>query len=157
MSRARLRPRWRRTHSDKYGYLAGSDDERLADLNAALAAPDIDAIWCIRGGYGITRLLDRVDFAGLARRPKPVIGYSDITALLVALHQETGVVTFHGPTARGSMPAFTRRHFERILPRAEPAGRLGRLPEPAGVLVPEEHRIITIRDGVAEGRSWAAT
>ena len=107
---------------DKYGYLAGGDDARLADLNAALAAPEVDAVWCIRGGYGITRLLSRVDFAGFARHPKPVIGYSDITALLVALHQETGVVTFHGPTARASMPAFTRHHFERVVARAEPAG-----------------------------------
>lgn len=137
---------------DKYGYLAGGDDARLADLNAALAAPEVDAVWCIRGGYGITRVLGRVDFAGFARHPKPVIGYSDITALLVALHQETGVITFHGPTARGSMPAFTRRHFERIMTRAEPAGRLESLPVPDGVLVPEQDRIITIREGVAEGR-----
>jgi muramoyltetrapeptide carboxypeptidase len=137
---------------DRYGYLAGGDDARLDDLNAALTAPDVDAVWCIRGGYGITRLLDRVDFAGFARHPKPVIGYSDITALLVALYQETGVVTFHAPTARASMPAFARRHFERVLGRAEPAGRLDSLPLPADVLVPEQNRVIAIREGVAEGR-----
>jgi len=137
---------------DKYGYLAGADDARLADLNAALAAPDVDGVWCIRGGYGITRLLDRVDFAGFARHPKPVIGFSDITALLVALHQETGIVTFHGPTARASMPAFTRHHFERVVARAGPAGRLDPLPRPDDVLVPDHDRMICVRPGVAEGR-----
>ena len=136
---------------DKYGYLAGGDAARLADLNAALASPDVDGVWCIRGGYGITRLLGAVDFAGFARQPKPVIGFSDITALLVALHQETGVVTFHGPTARSSMPAFTRRHFERAVARPEPAGLLERLPLPADVLVPARDRVVALRGGRAEG------
>jgi Uncharacterized proteins, homologs of microcin C7 resistance protein MccF len=113
---------------DKYGYLAGADAARLDDLNAALASPDVDGVWCVRGGYGITRLLASVDFAGFARHPKPVIGFSDITALLVALRQQTGIVTFHGPTARASMPAYTQRHFERVVARAEPAGVLERLP-----------------------------
>jgi muramoyltetrapeptide carboxypeptidase len=136
---------------DKYGYLAGGDDARLADLNAALASPEVDGVWCIRGGYGITRLLAEVDFAGFARHPKPVIGFSDITALLVALQQETGVVTFHGPTARSSMPAFTRRHFERVVARPQPAGLLERLPPPGDVLVPQRDRVVAIRGGRADG------
>ncbi|MEO8227938.1 MAG: LD-carboxypeptidase [Gemmatimonadota bacterium] len=135
----------------KYGYLAGTDDQRLGDLDAALADPEVDAIWCIRGGYGITRLLDRVDYAGFARHPKPVIGFSDITALLVALYQETGVVTFHAPTARASMPAFTRRHFERVLGAPSPAGLLESPPAPENVLVPQRDRVVSLRDGIAEG------
>ena len=63
----------------------------------------------------------------------------------------TGVVTFHGPVARASMPAFSRSHFERVLTRAEPPGRLGRIPESPTVLVPQENRIVTLRGGVAEG------
>ena len=55
---------------DRLGYLAGSDDDRLADLNAALRDPAIDAVWCIRGGYGMTRILDDVDFAALRRAPR---------------------------------------------------------------------------------------
>jgi len=85
---------------DRLGYLAGSDADRLADLNAALRNPAIDAVWCIRGGYGMTRILEGVDFAALRQRPKAIIGYSDITALLNGGLQEAGVVTFHGPTAR---------------------------------------------------------
>lgn len=135
----------------RHGYLAGTDEERLGDLNAALGDPDIDAIWCIRGGYGSTRILDRIDFEALARRPRPLIGYSDITAVLNAAVERAGVVAFHGPVARAAMPAFSRWHFERVLACAEPAGRLGRLPAPPDVLVPREERIVTLQGGVAEG------
>jgi muramoyltetrapeptide carboxypeptidase len=136
---------------NRYGYLAGTDDERLFDLNQALQDPNLGAVWCIRGGYGVTRLLERVDFGAMARRPKPLIGFSDITALLNAVSRSAGVVTFHGPVARASMPAFSREHFERVLTRAESPGRLGRLPQPPGVLVPQEHRLVTLRGGTAEG------
>jgi muramoyltetrapeptide carboxypeptidase len=135
----------------RHGYLAGPDDDRLEDLNGAIADPAIDAIWCMRGGYGVTRILDRVEFGPLRDRPKVLLGYSDITALLLAAVRHAGLVTFHGPTARAPMPAFSRWHFERVLATAEPAGRLGRLPDPAGVLVPRENRILTIRPGLAEG------
>jgi muramoyltetrapeptide carboxypeptidase len=136
---------------NRYGYLAGSDDQRLTDLNAALKDPAIDAVWCLRGGYGATRIIDRVDFEALARWPKPLIGYSDITALLNAAVRLAEVVTFHGPVARASMPAFSRWHFERVLACAEPAGRLGRIPDRPDVLVPQENRIVTLRPGIAEG------
>lgn len=135
----------------RYGYLAGTDDERLADLNAALRDPSIDAIWCIRGGYGVTRILDRVDFAALAEHPRAVIGYSDITALLLAVHGLTGLVTFHAPMARTPLTAFGRQHFEQVLGRTQAPGRLGRLPAPANVTVPRAPRIVTIRGGTAEG------
>lgn len=135
----------------RHGYLAGPDDERLADLNAALRDPAIDAIWCLRGGYGSLRILDRVDFDALARRPRPLLGFSDITALLNAAVARAGVVAFHGPVARAALPAFARRHLERVLACAEPAGRLGRLPQPADVLIPRTDRIVTLCGGTAEG------
>jgi muramoyltetrapeptide carboxypeptidase len=134
-----------------YGYLAGTDDERLDDLNAALRDTSVDAVWCIRGGYGSTRILDRVDFAALARRPKALVGFSDITAILVAAVVRAGVVAFHGPVARAPMPPFAREAFERVLARAEPAGRLGRLPQSPDMLVPRENRIVTLTGGTAEG------
>jgi len=140
------------THAlDRHGYLAGTDAARLADLNAALADPAIDAIWCLRGGYGVTRILDDVDVESFTRRPRPVIGYSDITALLLALHRATGIATFHGPMSRAPLTGFSRAHFERVIATASPAGRLGRLPAPAGVLVPRSPRIVTLRGGVSEG------
>lgn len=144
-------PRLGPNTAERYGYFAGTDEQRLADLNAALRDPETDAIWCIRGGYGVTRILDAVDFDALARRPRPLIGYSDITAVLLAAHIHAGVVTFHAPVARTAMPAFTRWHFERVLATAEPAGRLGRLPVSPEVLLPRENRVGCLRGGVAEG------
>src|SRR5207244_2683831 len=66
------------------GYLAGTDADRASDLNDAIADEDIDAIWCLRGGYGAMRILEAIDFRGMASRPKALIGYSDVTALHAA-------------------------------------------------------------------------
>lgn len=98
-----------------HGYLAGTDEQRLADLNRALRDDSVDAIWCIRGGYGAMRLLPGIDYDALRSRPRPLIGFSDITALHAAIHRECGIVSFHGPTARGEMSDFSRSSFERAL------------------------------------------
>lgn len=82
---------------ERDGYLAGSDDTRLNDLHAAFADPGIDAIFCLRGGYGTPRLLDRLDFDLLRANPKPFVGYSDLTAVHLAISRYAGFVTFHGP------------------------------------------------------------
>jgi muramoyltetrapeptide carboxypeptidase len=135
----------------RYGYLAGTDADRLADLNAALRDPAIDAVWCIRGGYGLTRILDQVDLAAIERRPKAVLGFSDVTALLLAIAARCRVVSFHAPTARQPMTAFSRRHFTDVLCVAEPRGPLARLEPPPDVLVPRSPRIVTVHQGRAEG------
>ncbi|MBI3523516.1 MAG: LD-carboxypeptidase [Betaproteobacteria bacterium] len=80
----------------RQAYLAGDDDCRLADLHAAFRDPDIAAILCLRGGYGSGRLLDRIDVPLLLAHAKPLIGYSDITALH-ALLSNAGIASFHGP------------------------------------------------------------
>jgi muramoyltetrapeptide carboxypeptidase len=134
-----------------YGYFSAPDADRLADLNAAFRDPAIDAVWCIRGGYGVTRILDGVDFEALARRPRPVIGYSDITALLAAVVRRAGLVAFHAPTARAEMPPFSRRHFDLVLTNPAPAGLLEPLAPPPDVLVPHTNRVVPIRGGAAEG------
>ena len=90
------------------GYFAGDDTRRAADLNRALSDDTIDAVWCLRGGYGTMRILDAIDFDAIARRPKPVIGYSDITALHAALAVRCDMVSYHGPTARAPLSAFSR-------------------------------------------------
>jgi muramoyltetrapeptide carboxypeptidase len=139
-------------HAHKvHGYLAGHDAERLADLNTALTDPRFDAVWCLRGGDGMNRIVADVDFGGFARAPKPVIGYSDITVLLLAIWCETGVVSFHGPVAREPMPGLARRTFERVLMQAAAAECLESAEAPGGVLVPLEHRVVTLAPGRAEG------
>ena len=81
-------------------YLAGTDEERAADLNAAFRDPDLDGIVCLRGGYGAARLLPFLDFDALRRAPKVILGYSDITAILNAVYAHTGLITFHDPSPR---------------------------------------------------------
>ncbi|WP_229073365.1 LD-carboxypeptidase [Actinoplanes sp. DH11] len=85
------------------GYLAGTDEERLADLNAAFADRDVRGIICLRGGYGVQRIVDAVDYDAVRRDPKLVMGFSDITALHAALWRRTGLATVHGPTG-ASLP-----------------------------------------------------
>ena len=91
------------------GYLAGDDASRLADLNAAIRDPRIDAVWCLRGGYGSMRVLDAIDYDTLRRALKAIIGYSDITALHLAVRARAGIVSFHGPTARAVLTPFSRQ------------------------------------------------
>ena len=121
------------------GYLAGSDDERLSDLQWALDAPDIDAVWLVRGGYGMTRIIDRVELGAFARRPKAVIGYSDVTALHCAIAARCGVVTFHGHTGRAPLPAMSAASLRAAV---------GGAGEPCGVWPAAE----VVREGVATGR-----
>jgi muramoyltetrapeptide carboxypeptidase len=78
-------------------YLAGPDAVRLGLINEALNDPSVDAIAFARGGYGAMRILDRIDYAALERNPRPVIGFSDITALHQALATRLGLGSFHGP------------------------------------------------------------
>lgn len=79
------------------GHLAGSDGQRLADLNAAIADPDVRVVWVTRGGFGLTRMLDRVDWRALAADPTVIVGFSDVSALLVAAWRRLGLVSIHGP------------------------------------------------------------
>ncbi len=82
-------------HRDRY--LAGSDDERVAVVNQFLRSPDYDAYFFARGGYGLHRILDRVDYDAISSNPRPIIGFSDLTALHQAIALHSGVVSFHGP------------------------------------------------------------
>jgi muramoyltetrapeptide carboxypeptidase len=104
MDRALARVRERgfriKTYGDIYrsrGYLAGDDATRAAELMAAFADPETVAVWCARGGYGVVRLLERIDFELIRRNPKVFVGFSDITVLHIAIQQRTGLITFHGP------------------------------------------------------------
>lgn len=78
-------------------YLAGTDAERVAELNRYLRSDEFDAFFFSRGGYGAMRILEQIDFAAIRSNPRPVIGFSDITALHQAMAIKTGVASFHGP------------------------------------------------------------
>ena len=100
---------------DRTGYLAGSDADRLADLNHAAADDSVDGVWCLRGGFGSMRLLDGIDYAAWRRRPKSLLGYSDITALHAAIGSRASIVTFHGPTARSDLTPFSLESLRRAV------------------------------------------
>lgn len=84
---------------DKNRYLAGSDEIKIAELHNFFKDSDIDVIMNARGGYGAIRLINRIDYEIIKNNPKPFIGFSDITALLLMVYKRTGMVTYHGPMA----------------------------------------------------------
>ena len=86
------------------GYLAGDDALRAADLLAQFTDEQVKAILCLRGGYGCARLLPLLDYAAIRRHPKLFIGYSDITALHIALQEQAGLATVHGPMLCNLLP-----------------------------------------------------
>jgi muramoyltetrapeptide carboxypeptidase len=87
------------THSSSSNYFSGSDDERLADLQEALDDPSVKAILCARGGYGTSRIIDRISFKKFRKKPKWIIGFSDITVLLCHLQSQFKIASLHAPMA----------------------------------------------------------
>ncbi len=123
----RLAPNVRR----RWGYLAGSDRDRAADLMKMFADPKVKAILCVRGGYGASRLLSRLDYQVIRANPKIFVGYSDITSLHCALLSRCNLVSFHGPMlnsdfVKKDMPGFTLQGFFRTLMQPSPAGSIRR-------------------------------
>jgi muramoyltetrapeptide carboxypeptidase len=116
---------------DAHGHLAGTDADRAADLHTMFRDPDVHAVLCVRGGYGAMRLLEDLDYDLIRRHPKVFVGFSDITALHLAFHRRTGLVTFHGPMAGALAQADPHdlTHLLRAVSRPEP---LGPLANPAG-------------------------
>ncbi|HCA80863.1 MAG TPA: LD-carboxypeptidase [Bacteroidetes bacterium] len=113
---------------DEHGYLAGSDEHRAEDFNEMLRDRTVKAIIAVRGGYGTPRILQLVDYAAVRRTPKIIVGYSDLTALQLALYRKTGLVTFSGPMLGvemwDSIDPYTEEHFWRLVTSPSKAGAL---------------------------------
>jgi muramoyltetrapeptide carboxypeptidase len=140
-----LRVRPGRHAGGRHLFFGGTDDERLADLNDALRDPEVRGVFCVRGGYGMQRIVDRVDFAAARDDPKVVLGFSDITALHAALWREAGLVTVHGPTAgqfeRGP-ESLTVQAARRAVTRSDPV---------TVTAVPSELTYAVRAEGLTEG------
>ncbi len=126
----------------KTGFLAGDDAERADELQQAFLERETSAVWCIRGGYGSARLLGRLDMEAIRKRPKMIIGFSDITAVLVALSSPGGFVTFHGPVVT-QLPVLNKKHLDWMGTLF--SGQSIYLEAPLG-------RVKTLVPGTAEGR-----
>lgn len=136
---------------DRYGYFAGKDDDRASDINTMFADPSVRAIFALRGGWGSSRLLPLLDYETIRRNPKILLGYSDITALHLAISARTGLVTFHGPVASSEWNPFNVDHVKRVLFGAEQVV-MANPQERDDQLTVVEHRVQTIAAGKARGR-----
>lgn len=131
------------------GYLGGTIEERVADLHEMFADPQVKGVFCLRGGYGSPQLLDKIDYKLIHNNPKVFAGYSDITALHLAIQKHAGLVTFHSPVVLSRFTDWTQDHFRRALFTTE-AKRVIRNPEEPNPLRPI-HPIRAIRRGKARG------
>lgn len=134
----------------RHRYLAGTDDERADELNRAIRDPEVRGIFVLRGGYGLTRILDRLDYDALRRDPKVIAGYSDVTALHLAIARRARVITFHAPMASsvraiGPDPTFAERSFRDML-LLDPT--VTRRP----IRIPADGSVTTVTGGRCEGR-----
>ncbi len=137
---------------ERRGYFAGTDEQRAGDVNAMFADPEVRAIQCVRGGWGCARLLPLLDWATIARNPKILLGYSDITALLLSLFAKAGLVTFHGPLGISQWNPFNVGWVKRVLQDGEAVTFEN--PKEIGEddLVVVENRVQTLHPGTARGR-----
>ena len=136
---------------DRYGYLAGTDANRAADVNSMYADPEVNAIITLRGGWGCNRILDLLDYKLIAKHPKIIMGYSDITSLLLALNAKTSLVTFHGPVGISTWNEYSTDFVKRLLFE----GQSFTMENPKDVgdnLTQTKHRILGISGGTATGK-----
>jgi len=138
---------------DRYGYLAGRDVDRAADINQFFADPAIAMLLPLQGGWGCARLLPYLDYDLIRANPKIVVGFSDLTSLLLAIYARAGLVTFHGPNGLTSWRTAQTASFRNVLFAGERATfRNQPAAEDADRLMQVKHRIQTITPGKARGK-----
>lgn len=130
---------------NKDRYMAGTDEERLSDLHWAFGDKNIDAIICVRGGYGAIRLINKINYDIIEKNPKLFCGYSDITALSAMIYKKTGLITFSSPMPKGDfqpeeIDEYTQNYFWEAM--------YGKLKE---ITAPE---LKIYKSGYAEGILW---
>jgi len=147
-----LEPRLAPNILNRHGYLAGTDEERAAGVNMMFADPAVRLVLAVRGGWGSARILPLLDYGAMRADPKVLVGFSDVTALHLALQsQRVGFATIHGPNAASSWPSAAWEPLRALLfDGATPT--YGPPPPAADRLVDRAARISTLRGGTAQGR-----
>ncbi|MCB0495549.1 MAG: LD-carboxypeptidase [Cyclobacteriaceae bacterium] len=133
------------------GFLAGTDKLRAEDVNTMFANDQVNGIVCVRGGYGSARILDMIDYDLIKNNPKPLIGYSDITALLYGIYQQTGLIGFHGPVGVSSVSPFNEEVFDKLLIQGERNFEIHR-PSEWDEFKEDPYKSFVINPGVAKGQ-----
>jgi muramoyltetrapeptide carboxypeptidase len=146
--RPKLAPNVRAVH----GHYAGTVAQRVDDLHGLWADPEVRALWSIRGGAGTAQLLPHLDYAAMRRNPKAVLGFSDLTALQLALRRHAGLVSFHTLAGSSTFSAYSVQVLRAVLMEPRVELRLERSPEHAQREAADPaYRTRTVRAGVAEG------
>ena len=140
-----------KTLKARYGHLAGTDTERAAEINLMFADPEVKAIIALRGGSGCARILDKLDYDLIAKNPKIIAGYSDITALLSAIYAKTNLITFHTPVAVSVWNKFSYGYFRKVLFDRQAVLMENPLAKGDNLALTND-RISTITSGIAKGR-----
>ena len=135
----------------RYGYLAGTDEERAGDINDMFADTTVSGILCVHGGWGCARLLPLLNYDLIRKNPKVIVGYSDVTALLLGIHAQTGLVTFHGPVGSSTWNDFSVKYFKKVFMEAEKV-KYENPTAKGDNLTQVDDRINTINKGVARGK-----
>ncbi len=107
------------TLKEKHGYFAGSDELRAKEINNFFFDKDVQGIFCMKGGWGCARILDKLNYDLIKKNPKIIMGFSDITSLLIAINSKTGLVTFHGPVGNSGWNDFSVDYIKRVLMKKE--------------------------------------
>ncbi|MFM8771558.1 MAG: LD-carboxypeptidase [Candidatus Kapaibacterium sp.] len=128
--------------SRRNGYLSAPDEDRASELMGFIEDPEVDAVVCARGGYGVMRILPMLDFTSIRQAGKIIMGFSDITALLIAANQLSGIVTFHGPVASSTFDPFTVQSLQEVVLTESPAN----------LTTFSNNRLTVINEGVAQGK-----
>lgn len=145
-----LKVKWARSVRSHRAQDVATLAERVDDLHDMFRDGDVRGVFCIRGGYGASQLLANIDYSLIRSNPKIFIGYSDITALHLAIHKMAGLVTFHGPVLLSEFTPYTLDCYRRALFDKSPLGSLTNPPE-ANALRPS-HMLRVIHEGTASGR-----
>ena len=135
----------------RYGQFGGTDAERAGDINAAFADDSVAGIIAMTGGSGCNRIVDKLNYALIRRKPKFFGGFSDLTSLVNGIQVQTGLVTFHGPMGGSEWNAFSVANFRAVVMQAQAATLRNPPGERGDNLVATEDRITTIRSGRASG------
>jgi muramoyltetrapeptide carboxypeptidase len=135
-----------------WGNYGGTVAARIADLHGMFRDPEVKAIWAIRGGSGCISLLKHLDFELMRKHPKILLGYSDITALHLAIHRHAGLVTFHGPVASSTPSSYSNEHMLAVLTEPRASYTIPMSAENAHRALDEpQYAVRTVHGGVATG------